>query len=194
MFITINVCRHTPETTLSCRLTIHKNFLRVEYPQVPEKLPDDTWKVTQWDRWVWVHHVSCRRTCLLWQDLRRSCQRILYFLPTTTRLTSLWQRWQLFWTEISIFLLLFVVWQNCPNQDIFVKGLLVAGGFIVQGKDENELATGGETRHNHHHKHHHQEHHSNHDHDQVKQAGRSFVFFSRSSREKADLLRALTDG
>ena len=27
--------------TLSCRLTIHKNFLRVEYPQVPEKLP--TW-------------------------------------------------------------------------------------------------------------------------------------------------------
>ena len=41
-----------------------------------------------------------------------------------------------------------------------------------------------------------QEYHHDHDHDhhQVKQAGRSFVFFSRSSREKADLLRALTDG
>ena len=29
---------------------------------------------------------------------------------------------------------------------------------------------------------------------QVVQAGRSFVFFSRTSREKLDLLRALSDG
>ena len=28
----------------------------------------------------------------------------------------------------------------------------------------------------------------------MKQASRSFVFFSRSSREKADLMRALVDG
>ena len=36
--------------------------------------------------------------------------------------------------------------------------------------------------------------HRHHDDDQVKQASHSFVFFTRSSREKADLLRALVDG
>ena len=32
--------RHTVDKSLSCRLTIHKNFLRIEYPQVHMYLSD----------------------------------------------------------------------------------------------------------------------------------------------------------
>ena len=32
--------RHTVDKSLSCRLTIHKNFLRIEYPQVHTSVID----------------------------------------------------------------------------------------------------------------------------------------------------------
>ena len=32
--------RHTVDKSLSCRLTIHKNFLRIEYPQVHTSVSD----------------------------------------------------------------------------------------------------------------------------------------------------------
>ena len=86
-------CRHTPERTFSCRLTIHKNFLRVEYPQVPEKSPEKSPR-EKWPGGALIG--SCRRTCLLWQGSRRTCPRISSFLPTMTRSTFLWLRCQRF--------------------------------------------------------------------------------------------------
>ena len=32
--------RHTVDKSLSCRLTVHKNFLRIEYPQVHTSVID----------------------------------------------------------------------------------------------------------------------------------------------------------
>ena len=38
--------RHTADKSLSCRLTIHKNFLRIEYPQVYTRVIDQGYRST----------------------------------------------------------------------------------------------------------------------------------------------------
>ena len=124
----MTVSRHTPETTLSCRLTIHKNFLRVEYPQVPQK-------VTQWYlkcaqrylryKWVWcILQENLPFVARFDEKLPEDFVFLAYYDQVDLSVAEVATFWTFSWFKLK-------VWQNPANQEIFFKGLLVTRGFAL---------------------------------------------------------------